>query len=112
MKLSKIDSTVNGWFIGDFENAAYRTKGAEVSYRIHKAGELWDWHYHEHLDEINLLIRGSMIIQGKTLTSGDVFILEKMEIADPVFIKDCEIVCVKLPNFTNDKIVVKRDRYE
>ena len=110
MKISKIDSTENGWFIGNFPKAIYQTKGVEVSYRIHKAGDLWDWHYHEHLDEINLLISGSMLIQDTLIESGDVFILERMEIADPVFIEDCEIVCVKLPNFTNDKIVIKKGK--
>lgn len=110
MKLSRLEDTIGGWYIGNFENAAYKTKGLEVSYKIHKKGEIWDWHYHEHLDEINLLVRGKMTIHGKDLVPGDIFIFEPMEIADPTFLEECEIVCVKVPNFTNDKIVVKRDR--
>jgi mannose-6-phosphate isomerase-like protein (cupin superfamily) len=110
MKTGKLKDSVAGWYIGNFEKAIYKTKGLEVSFKVHKKDEVWPWHYHEHLDEINLLIRGSMTIQGKKLSPGDVFILEPMEIADPVFHEDCEVVCVKVPNFTNDKTVVKRDR--
>ena len=110
MILKKLSDSIGGWYVGNFPNAAYQTKGAEVSFKIHKAGEVWDWHYHQYLDEINLLVRGSMTIQGVQIYPGDVFILEPMEIADPVFHEDCEVVCVKLPNITNDKISVKRDR--
>jgi mannose-6-phosphate isomerase-like protein (cupin superfamily) len=108
MKVSRIEDYNGGWYIGNFNPAAYKTSGFEVSYKVHKQGEIWDWHYHEHLDEINFIVRGKMNIQGKTLVSGDIFILEPMEIADPEFLEDCEIVCIKSPNITNDKIVVKR----
>lgn len=110
MIVNRLENSIGGWYVGDFKNAAYRTKGAELSFKTHKKGELWDWHYHQHLDEINLIVSGSMMIQGKNLVSGDIFILEPMEIADPEFLEDCQIVCLKLPNMTNDKIVVKRDR--
>jgi hypothetical protein len=109
MEIFKLSNTIGGWFIGNFESAAYKTKGLEVSYKTHAAGEKYGWHYHEHLDEINLLISGRMLIQGKEIVSGDIFILGPMELADPEFIEDCEVVCVKVPNFTNDKVSVMRD---
>lgn len=108
MKITRIEDYKNGWYVGNFNPTAYKTNGFEVSYRTHLKGEKWDWHYHQHLDEINLLIRGNMKIQGQVLLSGDIFILEPYEIADPEFIEDCEIICIKSPNITNDKIVVKR----
>lgn len=107
MIVKNLDDSIGGWYIGNFPNAAYQTKGLEVSYKIHKAGEQWDWHFHQHLDEVNLLVRGLMTIRGVVIYPGNVFILEPNEIADPTFHEDCEIVCVKVPNFTNDKIVVK-----
>jgi quercetin dioxygenase-like cupin family protein len=110
MIVNRLENSIGGWYVGNFENAAYKTKGAELSFKTHKKGEIWDWHYHEHLDEINLIVSGRMIIQGKKLVAGDIFILEPTEIADPEFLEDCQIVCLKLPNITNDKIVVKRDR--
>lgn len=110
MIIKKINDSIGGWYIGNFEKAAYKTNGFEVSFKVHKKNEIWDWHYHENLDEINLLVSGKMTIQGKEINPGDIFILEPMEIADPVFLEDCEIVCVKSPNITNDKKIVKRDR--
>ena len=110
MIVNRLDNSIGGWYVGNFENAAYKTKGAELSFKTHKKGELWDWHYHQYLDEINLIISGSMTIQGRKMVAGDIFILEPMEIADPEFLEDCQIVCLKLPNMTNDKVIVKRDR--
>lgn len=107
MIISNIKEAVGGWYVGNFENAAYKTKGLEASYKIHPKGSIWETHYHQHLDEINLLIKGKMILQNKELLAGDIFILEAMEIADPEFLEDCEIVCLKVPNFTNDKIIVR-----
>ena len=48
-----------------------------------------------------------MKIQNKLLTSGDIFILEPYEIADPEFIEDCSIVCIKYPGITGDKVIIK-----
>jgi hypothetical protein len=110
MNLYRIDEMVGGWFVGNFSPTAFATKDVEVSYKKHPKGEIWDLHYHEHVTEVNLLVRGKMILQGKTLTGGDIFILNPFEIADPEFLEDCEIVCVKLPGITNDKIIVHKEK--
>jgi len=96
-----------GWFIGDFEPAAFKTQDFEVSWRIHPKGEHWETHYHKEATEINLLIKGSMTIQNQHLTSGDIFILDPEEIADPVFLEDCEVLCIKTPSVPDDKYIVK-----
>lgn len=108
MKVSRIEDTVKGWFIGDFPNAAFKSKDFEVSWRIHPAGEPWELHYQENAYEINLLIDGEMILNNTKLVSGDVFILDPYEITDVKFIKECSIVCVKTPSLPNDKIIVKK----
>jgi hypothetical protein len=76
MKVSKLKDMKGGWFVGDFEPTAYKTKDCEVSYKIHPAGEEWDIHYHH------------------------------TEIADPLFVEDCHIICVKTPS-ASDKISVE-----
>ena len=48
-----------------------------------------------------------MIIGGIFLNKGDVFILYKGEIADPVFLTDCEVIVVKIPSIPGDKYVVE-----
>lgn len=108
MKLSRLDDTIGGWFVGNFPQAAFQTDACEVSYKYHQKGEHWPTHYQEKVMEINLMVRGQMKMQGKILLSGDIFIIYPYEIADPEFITDCEVVCVKIPGITNDKVVVKK----
>jgi hypothetical protein len=48
-----------------------------------------------------------MTIQNTLLVAGDIFVLEPGEIADPVFHKDCTIVCIKTPSLKGDKYIVK-----
>jgi len=106
MEIFKFKDMKGGWFIGNFEPTAYKTEDFEVSYKIHKKDEKWDYHYHEKVTEINLLIQGRMIIQGQELNSGDIFILRPFELAGPIFLEDCSIVCVKTPGIVNDKVVI------
>lgn len=108
MIISRIEDSEKGWFVGDFPKAAFRSKDFEVSWRIHPAGEEWDLHYQEIATEINLLIKGEMIINGNRLISGDVFIIPPYEVTDVKFITDCSVVCVKTPSIPTDKIVVYR----
>lgn len=106
MKVDRIENMKGGWFVGNFEPSAYKTSDFEVSYKLHPAGEKWDYHYHTKVTEINYLIKGEMTLQNKLLTSGDIFTLYPFEIADPTFHTDCEIICVKIPS-ANDKISFK-----
>ena len=46
MKILNIEDMVGGWFVGDFEPTAYKTKDFEVSYKLHPKGQEWDIHYH------------------------------------------------------------------
>ena len=107
MEIRKIKDMTKGWFVGDFDPSAYRTKDFEVCSRIHPKGEHWDSHYHKKAVEINLLVSGEMILQGTRLESGDIFILYPYDIADPTFLEDCLIVCIKVPSVTNDKYLIE-----
>jgi hypothetical protein len=53
-------------------------------------------------------VSGRVIIQGKTLVKGDIFVLEPWEISNPEFLEPTGIVCVKFPSM-NDKIAICRD---
>jgi quercetin dioxygenase-like cupin family protein len=106
MKLLKFSDMDDGWFVGGFEPTAYYTKDFEVNYRVHPKGQKWSKHYHTHVTEINLLIRGRMTIQNQELITGDIFILEPLELTDPIFLEDCEIVCVKTPSKA-DKVITE-----
>ena len=64
MKLLDIEEMKGGWFVGDFDPSAYKTKDFEVGYKFHRKGEPWEKHYHEKCTEINLLIKGVMKMRG------------------------------------------------
>jgi hypothetical protein len=106
MEITKFEQYKGGWFIGNFEPSAFRNENFEVCYKIHKEGESWEKHYHKLATEINFLIEGEMVIQGKKLTSGDVFTIYPYEIADPEFLTDCKLIIVKTPSNTSDKYII------
>jgi quercetin dioxygenase-like cupin family protein len=107
MLIKKINEMFRGWFIGDFEPSVYKTAEFEVGYLQHKKDEVWKAHYHSVGTEINYLIRGKMIIQNTELKAGDIFVLYPGEIADPIFLEDCELIVVKTPSIPNDKYIVE-----
>tara|TARA_R110002020_G_scaffold182598_1_gene378230 strand:+ start:10472 stop:10798 length:327 start_codon:yes stop_codon:yes gene_type:complete len=103
MKVLKIEDMIGGWFVGDFEPSIFKTSQFEAGYKLHKKGESWPVHYHKEADEITFLLKGEMNIQGKTLKSGDVFLLSRYEVADPVFVTNCEVFVIKTPSVIGDK---------
>lgn len=104
MNICKFSDMLYGCFIGNFEPTAFKTESCEVSYKIHKKGEIWDKHFHTKATEINLLISGQMIMNDTHLFSGDIFTMLPYEVAIPQFLEDCEIICVKIPGICKDKI--------
>ena len=106
MKVHKIKEMKGGWFIGDFEPSVLRTDLFEVALHVHKKGEHHDTHYHSIATEYNVLIEGRMKIAGRIIESGDIFIFEPEEVADPIFLEDCKIICVKTPSVIGDKYVI------
>jgi mannose-6-phosphate isomerase-like protein (cupin superfamily) len=103
MEVSRIEEYKGGWFVGDFLPSSYETDKFEVCFKEHKKGEEWTAHYHKEADEINYLHKGRMIIQDRVLESGDVFVIRRYEIANPVFLEDCEVFIVKTPSKPGDK---------
>lgn len=108
MDISRFEDYKNGWFVGNFEPAAFKTEDFEVCFKKHKKGEIWETHYHKVGTEINLLVDGEMIIQDKVIKKGDVFVIYPYEIADPIFITDCTVLIIKTPSNTKDKYIIKK----
>lgn len=100
---NSLNKMTRGWFIGDFEPNVMRTKDYEVGVLHHKEGEVWPAHLHKEADEINVLIKGSMIINNISINSGEIFKIPKGLLTKAKFLEDCEIVCVKTVSNTKDK---------
>lgn len=110
MKIYSLNNMKGGWFIGNFEPSIHKTDAFEVSVKVHPQGEKWDIHYHKVAREINAIVSGQMTLQNTLLVEGDIFVLEPGEIADPIFLTDCTIVCVKMPCVQGDKYIVTSEK--
>jgi quercetin dioxygenase-like cupin family protein len=106
MIVNKLSGFNHGWIIGDFENSLLRTKDFEICVRVHPKGDNHQAHFHKIATEYNVLVSGHMTMCGIELHSGDTFMVEPDEVADPVFHEDCTIVCVKVPSIPTDKFLV------
>lgn len=106
MKKSHINNFWRGWFIGNFDPALLKTDQFEIGLLHHPKGEKWPKHYHKIGTEYNLLVEGRMIINGQEMIAGDIFVIEPNEVAEPDFLEDCKIVCVKMPSLPGDKYEV------
>ncbi len=106
MKIIDLKTMKDGWYVGAFNPTAFYTNAFEINYRVHKAGEYWHPHTHTIVTEINLLIEGRMRICGEEVNTGQIFIIKPGEIAAPIFIEDCKIICTKIPS-ANDKVLLK-----
>ena len=106
MQIYKLEDMKGGWFVGNFSPSAFQTEGFEVCYKKHHKGEKWDTHYHEKVTEVNLLVKGKMMINDTEIFEGDIFIIPPFYVSSPTFLEDCEIVIVKTPSIVNDKIII------
>lgn len=108
MTVDNLENMFRGWFIGNFEPAILKTDQFEVGILFHPKGEKWPKHFHKEAIEINVLMSGKMIINNQLIGPGNIFLLEKNEIAEPEFLEDCTIVCVKTPSVPGDKYEVEK----
>ena len=109
MKITKLTDYYKGWFVGNFEPSTFKTDQFEVGIVHHKQGEEWPCHYHTGT-EINYLVSGKIRIHEKNLVSGDVFMFEPYEVADPEFLEDCVVVVIKTPSIPGDKYAAEKPK--
>ena len=99
----ELKNFIGGWFIGSFEPSLYKTKQFEISVKFHPEGEIWDAHYHKISTEYNCVIEGSVKIDDEIFSKGDIFVVPPNKVVNPNFLKNCTIVCIKIPGEPNDK---------
>ena len=110
MEIFRIENMHQGCFVGDFQPSGFQTRNCEVAWKYHGAGEPWPKHLHQHVTEVNFLVRGRMtahIKEGaKSLQEGDIFVLRPGEWIQPEFHTDCQLVVVKIPGIRGDKLIL------
>jgi len=104
-KINTNDYT-RGWLIGNFEPSIIKTTEYELGILRHKKDEKWAFHYHVETKEINILLKGKMIINNVLINEKTVFIFEKNMISCPLFLEDCVVLCIKLPSLPGDKVII------
>lgn len=108
MKIFNIEDMFKGWFIGNFEPSVIKTKEFEVAHHFHKKDyvDSEGSHYHKVALEINYVLKGKVIVNGKEVEAGGIFVYEPYDESDVVFLEDTDLVVVKVPSVKNDKYLV------
>jgi hypothetical protein len=97
------ESGDRGWFVGSFERAAHHTSDLEAGYQHNHKGEVSEAHYHKIATEINLIVKGAVMINGELYTAGMGLILYPGEVGECVYLEDSETMVIKVPGPLNDK---------
>lgn len=105
-KLKLSDSGARGWFIGDFPEAVVQTKDFEVCYQENSHTYPTDKHYHKIITEIQLVVRGKMVVNGEEFGVGDICVLEPGEHYSAQYLEPTDVVAVKFPSVPNDKYLI------
>ena len=107
MKKFRLDKMTRGWIVGDFDPAVLKTKDCEVGYKIYKAGDTEDAHYHKVATELTLVTKGIITLNGIKYSEGDIAVIEPGEIVKFRSVTDAENVVFKIPSVKGDKYIVE-----
>ena len=105
MQIFNLDSMIKGWFVGDFEPCAWKSKDFEVAVKYYKKGECEVVHYHKIAHEITLIVQGRVKMGGVEFSQGQIVLLEPRTSADFIALTDAITAVVKVPSAKNDKFL-------
>ena len=97
------DSGARGWFIGDFPEAVVRTQDFEVCYQTDCQTYNVQDHYHKIITEIQLVVRGCLVVNGEEFRPGDICVLEPGDEYRSHYLEPTDVVAVKFPSRPDDK---------
>ena len=105
MKKFNLKDMKGGWFVGAFNPTAYSTD-FEVGIHEHVKGEFHQDHFHKLGTEINLVLDGSVMINGSVFNKDDIFILYPYEVSIVEYLTDVRICVVRNKSIPTDKYKV------
>ena len=103
MIVSNIEKYHNGWFVGNFSPAIFKSPQFELAHHTHLAMEKTTPHIHKETTELNYVISGELIVSDRYLTSGDIWIYEKGEVSDVRFLSNTSLIILRWPSIPGDK---------
>lgn len=95
-----------GWFIGNFPGAIFKTENFECCWQANSAGKKNIPHYHKKATEIQLIVKGKMLINKEEFGVGDICVLEPCEPYYAEYLEDTEVFAIKTPSVPNDKYYI------
>jgi len=104
MKKFKLsEAGARGWYIGDFPEAVVKTKDFEVCYQTNSQDYDVRPHYHKVITEIQLVVRGCLIVNGEEFRAGDICVIEPGDEYHSHYLEPTDVVAVKFPSRPDDK---------
>jgi quercetin dioxygenase-like cupin family protein len=109
MKVAKLDTMVNGWFVGNFEPTLLKTTDVEVAVKSYKKGDCEEKHYHKIATEITVIVSGKVKMNNIIYEAGDIIVIEPNESTDFEALEDTVCSVVKYPGVNDDKYLGEAD---
>lgn len=109
MKTAKLGEMTKGWFVGNFEPSLYKTNDVEVAVKSYRVGDYEAAHYHKIATEVTVITKGTVRMNGRDYTVGDIIVMEPGETTDFKALTDAENVVVKIPGANNDKYLSEEE---
>jgi hypothetical protein len=106
MELRKLSDFRQGWIIGNFEPSLFNTKEWEVGVKFFKFGDSEPSHFQKIATEITVVVSGRIRFNDTEFSSGDVIIVNPLEVVNCEILENSAIVCIKFPSLPEDKIVL------
>jgi hypothetical protein len=106
MDTYRLSDFKNGWVVGGFLPTILHSRDMEVGVQSFPAGAPTRDHYHAKAIEINIVITGTVQINGVEYSDGDIFVLHPYEVSTSHFVKNTTIVIIKAPSVPGDKYEV------
>jgi quercetin dioxygenase-like cupin family protein len=103
MKVAKLDTMVNGWFVGNFEPTLLKTTDVEVAVKSYKKGDCEEKHYHKIATEITVIVSGKVKMNNTIYEAGDIIVIEPNESTDFEALENTVCSVVKYPGANDDK---------
>lgn len=101
----KLENFINGWFIGNFEPSVFNTREFEVAIKKYNKTDKEMPHYQLFATEITVVVSGEINLGSEKYATGDIIVIEPLEVADFQALTDVTLVCIKFPSDPNDKIM-------
>ncbi|MCW8965850.1 MAG: hypothetical protein OQK82_04065 [Candidatus Pacearchaeota archaeon] len=106
MKKYRLNEMARGWFVGDFEPSAFKTKDCEVALQQFKEGDYEQKHIHKVATELTLIVKGKALMNRQECNEGDIIVLDKGESTDFKALTDVTNIVVKVPCAKGDKYII------